>query len=75
MLLKREFQSQLQALAAKKESETKEVESKHNKLVADLEKQKGQTDFLQAENKRLARVTFGTTFVFFFLFRKIFLFA
>ena len=69
----RELQSQFQAFAAKKESETKEAESKHNKLVADLEKQKDRTDFLQAKNERLAKVTFGTSFV--FLFRKIFLAA
>ena len=35
-LKEREFQSQFQAFAAKKESEMKEAESKHNKLVADL---------------------------------------
>ena len=40
-LKERELQSQFQALTAKKESEMKEAESKHNKLVADLEKQKG----------------------------------
>ena len=45
-LKEREFRSQFQAFAAKKESETKEVESKHKNLVADLEKQKDRTDFL-----------------------------
>ena len=45
-LKEREFQYQFQAFAYKKESETKEAESKCNKLVADLEKQKDQTDFL-----------------------------
>ena len=63
-LKEREFQSKVQALAAKKEAEMKEAASKHNKLVADLEKQKGQTDFLQAENEKLKRVTFGTTLYF-----------
>ena len=60
----RELQSKFEALAAKKEAETKEAVSRHNKLVADLEKQKGQTDSLQAENEKLKRVTFGTTFYF-----------
>ena len=63
-LKEREFQSKLKSLAAKKEAEMKEAVSKHNKLVADLEKQKGQTDSLQAENEKLKRVTFGTTFYF-----------
>ena len=71
-LKEREFQSQFQAFAAKKEFKMKEAESKHNKLVADLEKQKDRNDFLQAENERLAKVTFGTTF-FFLFFRNIFL--
>ena len=58
----RELQSKFQALAGKKEAEIKEAVSKHNKLVADLAKQKGQTDSLQAENEKLKRVNFWTTF-------------
>ena len=59
-LKEREFQSKVQALTDKKEAEMKEAASKHNKLVFDLEKQKGQTEFLQAENEKLIRVNFGT---------------
>ena len=36
----------------------KEAAAKQNKLVADLRKQKEQIDFLQAENDKLAKVTF-----------------
>ena len=65
-LKEREFQSQFQAFAAKKESETKEVESKNKNLVADLEKEKDRTGFLQAKNERLAKVTFEATLFFSF---------
>ena len=54
----REFQSKLQVLSAKKEADMKEATAKHNKLVADLEKQKERIDCLQAENDKLAKVTF-----------------
>ena len=69
----REFQSKLQALTAKKEVEMKEAASKHNKLVADLEKQKERIDFLHAENDKLAKVTFEAIFI--SLSRRIFLSA
>ena len=59
----REFQSKLQALTAKKEADMKEAAAKHNKLAADLEKQKKQIDFLQAENEKLAKVTFEAIFI------------
>ena len=45
-LKEREFESKLQALTAKKETDMKEAVAKHNKLVADLEKRKVQIDFL-----------------------------
>jgi len=56
-LKERESQSKLQALTAKKEAEMKEVAAKHNKLAVDLERQRGQTNFFQAENEKLKRVT------------------
>ena len=46
---------------------------KHNKLAADLEKQKEQIDFLQAENDKLAKVTSET--ISFSIWRRIFLFV
>ena len=70
-LKEREFQSKLQALTAKKEADMKEAAAKHNKLAADLEKQKEQIDFLQAENDKLAKVTFETISV--LVSRRIFL--
>ena len=57
-LKEREFESKLQALTAKKEADMKEAVAKHNKLATDLEKRKVQIDFLQAENDKLAKVTF-----------------
>ena len=61
-LKEREFQSKLQALTAKKEADMKEVIAKHNKLAADLEKQKERIDFLQDEKDKLAKVTFEAIF-------------
>ena len=72
-LKEREFQSKLQALSAKKEADMKEAVAKHDKLAADLEKRKVHIDFLQAENDKLAKVTFEAIAI--SVFRKIFLSA
>ena len=69
----KEFQTKLLALSAKREADLKEAAAKHNKLSADLEKQKEKIDFLQAENDKLAKVTFWTISI--SVSRRIFLFV
>ena len=69
----KEFQTKLLALSAKREADMMEAAAKHNKLSADLEKQKERIDFLQAENDKLAKVTFRTISV--SVSRRIFLFV
>ena len=69
----KEFETKLLALSAKREADLKEAAANHNKLSVDLEKQKEKIDFLQAENDKLAKVTFRIISV--SVLRKMFLFV
>ena len=60
----KELQSQLQALAAKKEAKMKEAELRYNKVVTYRKNQINRVDFFQLENDKLAKVIFSTIFVF-----------
>lgn len=55
-LKEREAESRLSALAAKKEAEAKEATAKQNRLAIDLEKLRGRSELLYAENEKMKRV-------------------